>query len=476
MLKNAPPEQDVPLDASAAELLTLLRSGALCAQTLVSASLRRMYRWEEQINAMISLAPDALEQARACDLRRSRGEEAALLGLPVVIKDNINTVDLPTTFGARALRSTQPREDAALVRRLRAAGAVIVGKSSLSEFASSGMTANSLTGQTRNPYDLTRTPGGSSGGSAAAVAMGFAAIGIGTDGVNSVRSPASACALVGLRPSAGSVDRTGMGLSSTRQDMPGILVRTAEDAALALGVLRGAPCVLPPCGGLAGRRIALLENNCGSDAQVLAVVEQTRRALRAAGAEVTVLCDDVLDAERMLRKDNVIRFEQKQNTDRYLSDPANGAPVASLEEYLASGTVQPEVYEALASELTPAWSAQSEEYARRLRRAQADHAHVRAWMAQQRLDAVLYPVQRIPVVKCGAPGGQAGRNGIMASCLGFPAVCFPGGFTQPEDTAPLGVPVGMELMGLPGTEEALLSMVNALMNCFPVRRGVPLLI
>ena len=231
MLGNAV-EENVPLQESAVELLAQMRSGKITAESLILASLQQMLKWEKIVNAMISIAPDALQQARDCDDKRNRGVELPLLGLPIVIKDNINVAGLPTTFGARALCDTYPRKDAALVQRLREAGAVIMGKSSLSEFASSGMTANSLIGQTCNPYDLTRTPGGSSGGSAVAVAMGYAAIGIGTDGVNSVRSPASACSLIGHRPSKGSIDRAGIGISSTHQDMPGSIVRTAEDAAL----------------------------------------------------------------------------------------------------------------------------------------------------------------------------------------------------------------------------------------------------
>ena len=474
MLGNAV-EENVPLQESAVELLAQMRSGKITAESLILASLQQMLKWEKIVNAMISIAPDALQQARDCDDKRNRGVELPLLGLPIVIKDNINVAGLPTTFGARALCDTYPRKDAALVQRLREAGAVIMGKSSLSEFASSGMTANSLIGQTCNPYDLTRTPGGSSGGSAVAVAMGYAAIGIGTDGVNSVRSPASACSLIGHRPSKGSIDRAGIGISSTHQDMPGSIVRTAEDAALVYSVLRGKACTLSLSPNLKGCRIALLKNNCGQNTQVISVVHETCKHLQQIGAELVEIDSEILDAERMLRENNVIRFEPKDNTEKYFLNPENGCKIHSFQEYLIFETIQPEVRDTLESEQTPMWSPENPEYFYRLQRTERNRADVDEWMKSEKIDAVLYPMQRIPVVKIGALGGQAGRNGIMASSLGFPAVCFPAGYTAPEISAPLGIPIGMELMGRPGADVLILSIAEKFEKAFRVRRAPTML-
>ena len=156
-----------------------------------------------------------------------------------MLKDNYNTADLPTTGGSAALTGAQPPEDAFVVARLRRAGAIILGKSNMHEFALAGTTMSSLGGQTRNPYDLTRTPGGSSGGTGAAVAANLAVAGTGSDTVNSIRSPASANALVGIRPTRGLVSRAGIMPVSETQDAIGPIARNVADAARLLEVMAG---------------------------------------------------------------------------------------------------------------------------------------------------------------------------------------------------------------------------------------------
>lgn len=460
--------------ADAVELLHAMRREELSSEQLVRYCMNQILKWDGKLNAMISINPDILEKARECDKLRKAGDRRLLLGLPVVVKDNINTKDLPTTLGALALKDGQPKTDAEIVHLLREAGAIILGKASLSEYASSGMTNNSLIGQTYNPYDLTRTPGGSSGGCGAAVAAEYAAAGLGTDGVNSVRSPASANCLVGIRPTKGLISGKGVAPSSDTQDMPGILTRSVQDAALFLAV-----CALGPDPGifdsgygsqiihqmktesLAGKKIALLRNNCGTDPEVLSVVKDTIRRMEEAGVQIIEWEDPVLDAERMLRENNVIRYEQKENIERWLSDPENGFSVQSLKQYLDTGLVVKDIESVLQSVLHMENPLEDENYKKRIARIVSDRKYILKKMENENIDAVCYPSQRVPVVVAGNEKGQIARNGIMASCLGFPAVAFPAGFTKRTSTAPLGIPVGMELMGAPMTDWKLLAILHS---------------
>ncbi len=159
--------------------------------------------------------------------------------MPLILKDNLDTADLPTTGGSVTLRNMVPAADAFVVARLREAGAIVVGKANLTELAYGGTSVSSLGGQTLNPYDLTRTPGGSSGGTGAAIAASYGVLGIGSDTGQSVRSPASACSLVGVRPTRGLISRRGLMPFSPTQDEVGPITRTVEDAARMLDVMAG---------------------------------------------------------------------------------------------------------------------------------------------------------------------------------------------------------------------------------------------
>jgi len=186
--------------------------------------------------------------------------------------------------------------------------------------------------------------------------------------------------------------------------------------------------------------------------------------LKNLGFEILILNDDVLDTERMLLENNVIRFEQKENSDAYFANPKNHAAVSSLKEYLSSGLVQPEVAKTLESEFTPRWSKENPAYKKALSKNENDLLYVKKLMQDKKIDAFLYPMQKIPAVPIAFEKGQMGRNGIMASCLGLPALCFPGGYTKEN------IPVGMELMGRKNEENFLLDIANALNAAFPVRK------
>ena len=208
-------------EATIADLQSAYRSGASTATQVVRTYLERIRAYDQKgpkLNVVIFLNPKALEEAAALDERfRSTGKFVGPMhGIPVLLKDNINTRDMPTTGGSLSLAGYTPSTDATITEKLRAAGAIILAKVNLHEFAIWGETVSSVRGQTLNPYDLTRTPGGSSGGTGAGVAANFATAGLGTDTVNSIRSPASANCLVGIRPTVGLVSRTGMAIRASK--------------------------------------------------------------------------------------------------------------------------------------------------------------------------------------------------------------------------------------------------------------------
>jgi amidase len=192
-------------EASISDVQAAYRSGATTATRVVQSYLARIQAYDQagpKLNVVIFLNPKALDEAAALDryLRKTGKFVGPLHGIPVLLKDNTNTKDMPTTGGSLSLAGYTPATDAVITRKLRSAGAIILAKVNLHEFAIWGETVSSIRGQTLNPYDLTRTPGGSSGGTGAGLAANFAMAGIGTDTINSIRSPASANSIVGIRP------------------------------------------------------------------------------------------------------------------------------------------------------------------------------------------------------------------------------------------------------------------------------------
>ncbi|HEY8357723.1 MAG TPA: amidase family protein, partial [Ramlibacter sp.] len=231
-------------EATIATIHAAYRGGTLTATQLVRGYLARIEAYDRQgptLRAMITINPAALEEAMRLDAEFKAHPDriGPLHGIPIVLKDNFNTKDMPTTGGSVALKDFRPSTDAFTVDRLRRAGAIILGKANMTEFARGGISVSSLGGQVLNPYDLTRTPGGSSGGTGAAVAANFAAVGTGSDTGQSIRSPASACSLVGVRPTRGLISRAGVMPNSFIQDEVGPIARTVEDAARMLDVMVG---------------------------------------------------------------------------------------------------------------------------------------------------------------------------------------------------------------------------------------------
>src|SRR3954466_12757200 len=280
--------------------------GALTAERLVQLCLARIEAYDRKgpsLHAVIALNPKALDTARALDAeRKTKGPRSPLHGIPVVLKDNYNTFDLPTTGGSVLLEGSIPPDDAFVVKKLRAAGAIVLAKVSLSEFASGGA-YSSLGGQTLNPHDLTRSPSGSSGGTGAAIAAAYAPLGFGTDTGGAIRGPATSNGIVGLKPTHGLVSRTGIIPLALSFDTGGPMARSVYDVAIALGIMTGVDASDPATSkseghtradytqelradALKGARIGLARDFLGGDPDVDWVVEASVDAMQKAGAVV----------------------------------------------------------------------------------------------------------------------------------------------------------------------------------------------
>jgi Asp-tRNA(Asn)/Glu-tRNA(Gln) amidotransferase A subunit family amidase len=383
----------------------------------------------------------------------------------------------------------QTPADGFVVKKLREAGAVIIAKSNLHELARSGTTVSSLGGQTKNPYDLTRTPGGSSGGSGAAIAANFAVLATGSDTGQSVRSPSSANSLVGVRPTRGLVSRAGMMPFSTTQDEAGPMTRSVEDAARMLDVMAGYDPDDPitafghgrrpasyvaalDAGALKGARIGLLTDFLGADAihaDVNRVVDQAVATLTSKGA--TVVRVSIPSLDDLTRGLSLMSFEFKAAFDKYLASLGPASPVKSLAEFVARGEFHESMRRGLEGDVKVVDGPGSPEYLRMVERRAMLRQAVMTVMAANRLDAILYPHQKRLVVPIGDE--QAERNGVLSNSTGFPALTFPGGFSPPTATAPIGVPVGLELLGPEWSEPTLFKLAYAFEQATRARKPPP---
>lgn len=449
----------------------------LTCRQLAEAYLERIEAYDKKgpaIRSIIAVNPGALETADRLDreFERSGRLTGPLHGIPVLLKDNVDTHDMPTTAGSASLEGFVPKDDAFLTARLRDAGAIILAKTNLHEFAIWGETISSILGQTVNPYDPTRTPGGSSGGTGAAVACNMGLAGIGTDTINSIRSPSSACSLVGIRPTIGLVSRAGIVPYSLTQDTAGPICRTVEDAVRVLDVIVGydpadtetawsvgrragsyADSLKP--GGLRGKRIGVLESFFGKEAYNEPVNQVVRSALpflEKGGAVLIPLAEEI-DSGWLTKEVSVHLDDFKAHLDGYLSSLGSNAPVHSMEEVLAGGKYHPGIEENMHAAMklsvgTPAY------LEKRMRQTEM-RTRIMNLMAAYKLDAIVYPHQQQLVCKIGS--GQQQRNGVLCSVTGFPSIAVPAGFA-PSPDAPLGVPVGMELIGRPFSEPTLIEI------------------
>jgi Asp-tRNA(Asn)/Glu-tRNA(Gln) amidotransferase A subunit family amidase len=486
--------QTMPFDAREATIDSVhhaLYSGLSTCRDVVSSFIARIEAHNDRTNAIITLNPNALNIADTMDEKLSAGNATgSLFCIPILLKDNYDTADMPTTGGNLALAKSQPTQDAPSVVAFKQAGAIILGKANLHELALEGISVSSLGGQTINPYDSTRTPGGSSGGTGAAVASSFCVFGTGTDTVNSLRSPASANSLCSIRPTKGLITRTGIIPISTTHDVIGPIARSMKDVAVALTVMAtpgydaadNETALVPAANrdidyaaslsgaSLKGLRIGVLNGffNRTNSSEVTPVNNAMDRLMTRLGAEGVTLVpinETIYNATAIQAAYDVQRYEYRQLMNEYLQRPSLGGqhPKTLNELYsrkAANGTggeflVLPSQYEYVNTALVSSTS--NSTYAgRQLGIRNLTIALLNTFAANE-LDAIIYPEQKNLVVKLGSPS-QSGRNGILAALTGTPVVTIPAGFSDATQDAPIGVPIGMEILGRPFDEEKLLGI------------------
>jgi amidase len=470
-------------------------SSTSSSRALVQACLRRIEaidRHGPQLRSVIELNPEALALAAALDdERRSKGPRGPLHGLPVLLKDNIATGDrMGTSAGSLALDGVRAPRDAHLVARLREAGAVILGKTNLSEWAnirSSHSTSgwSSRGGLTRNPYALDRNTSGSSSGSAAAVAASLAPMAVGTETDGSIVSPASICGLVGIKPTVGLISRDGIVPISQTQDTAGPMTRTVADAALLLSALAGpderdaATSETKPADytrfldakRLAGARIGVVRAMFGQDDAVKSVIEQSLRVLKAQGA---VLVDPVelKNTEKYGEAElELLLFELKAGLAAYLPAFAPGAPVRTLDDVIewnrkhaqrelrwfgqdlferaqAKGGLDTQAYRDV------------RETCRRYSRVEG----IDAVMDEHKLDALVAPTGG-PAWLTDLINGDHASAGFSspAAVAGYPHVTVPAGLVY-------GLPVGLSFVGRAFAEPTLIGLAYAFEQAAKARR------
>ncbi len=446
-------------EASIAEEQKAMAEGRVTSKALVEAYLTRIAAFDRRgsrLNALITLNPNALREAEALDRERaSKGPRGPLHGIPVIVKDNYSTADMQTTAGTMALIGFVPSRDAFQVRKLREAGAVIIGKSNLHELASGITTVGSAFGQTLNPYDPSRNPGGSSGGTGAAIAASFAAAGMGTDTCGSIRIPASVNNLYGLRPTKGLSSIAGIVPLSTTQDVGGPLARSVSDLAAMLDATIGEdpddaathlqsgqarPKFMDAlkAGALKGARIGVLEplfGDASDDQDVIRVVRAAIDELKREGATVITLA--MPDLQANLDASSVINSEFKEDLAKYLATSGN-PPVHSLNEIVQGGLFH-SALEGIFNARVNSKGRDSAEYRIALTKRSLLQQTIVKLMDDQKLDALVYPTLRRKPAPIGAP--QGGSTCQLSAATGFPALSMPAGFTTD------GLPVGVELLG-----------------------------
>jgi Asp-tRNA(Asn)/Glu-tRNA(Gln) amidotransferase A subunit family amidase len=477
------PPRFVLEEATIASVHEAMRAGSLTCRSLVEQYLARIEVHDKQgaaLNAIILVNPDALKTADDLDRQfRQGGLVGPMHCVPVIVKDNYETSDMPTTAGSLSLKDMRTGKDAFVVKRLRDAGAVMIGKSNMAEFAFSPVETVSsiLPGYTRNPYDTARVTAGSSGGSAAALAANFALIATASDTGDSIRGPAAHQALVGLRSTMGLVSRGGVVPLNLAADIAGVLTRTVADSALALQVIAGEDTNDPAttagrgkvtadyAGGLRrdalrGARLGVLHQAYDTptlDPEVDGVFKRALGELRHLGAEV-IDPVEVAGLDALRRNQGGGCSQLKHDLNQYLAGLGDKAPMKSLEEIIKSRRFHPSIQQRLESSQTsedvpgqsPGCKAR-DEFREKLR------AAVVKMMEDHRLDALVYPTWSNPPRLIGdlnTPGGD--NNQFFAPSTGFPAITVPMGYTRNNT-----LPAGLQLFGRPWSESLLLRLAFA---------------
>jgi amidase len=495
---------DEDCQASIAQLQAGLQSGRWTSRRLVERCLERIEALDRRgptLRAMLALNPDALSIAARCDAERAAGRSLGPLhGIPIVIKDNIDTGDrMPTTAGSLALEGSLAARDAFVVARLRSAGAVLLGKTNLSEWANLRSTRSThgwsaLGGLSRNPYALDRSACGSSTGTAVAVSAGYVAAGVGTETDGSILCPSSTCGLVGLKPTVGLISRGGMIPISSSQDTPGPMARSVEDVAVLLQAMAGVDPADPACAarpredyrralsadGLKGARLGVARKFFGVNPQLDRLMEQALAVLRSAGATLVDPADLPTHGKLEDLELVVLLYELKAGLDAYLA--ARRAPVKSLAEVIAFNEAHADrelrffgqdlfLKAQAKGPLSSLEYLQALEACRRLSRREG----LDAILGKERLDALVAPTGGSgcgPTWTTDLINGDPSFGGVFswtpAAVAGYPSITVPAGSLS-------GLPVGISFLGAAWSEATLLRLAYAFEQATHHRRTPRLL-
>jgi amidase len=470
------------LEATIEDIHAAFESKRITCRELVNLYIRRIEAYDKEgphLNAVQTVNSRALEEAERLDAAyASSGRVGSLHCVPVLLKDQVETSDMPTTYGSVIFKDFVPRREATITTKMKKAGAIILGKTTMGEFAAGYL--GSAFGIVRNPFDPARSPSGSSSGTGSGIAANFAAVGIGEDTGGSVRGPAAFNSLVGLRPTVPLVSRFGMMPATPSQDTLGPIARTVKDAALLLDVIAGydpndpvtayAAGQVPPTytaflkkDGLQGARLGIIREpfdpkaDTASDdyKKVKAVMDKAIADLKRLGAEVVdpVTIPDLKDRVKKGFDDNL--FETEPAVDAYLTKHPN-APAKSLREILVTGKIVPSRSSRLMANVGK--TTEDPGYLKVLLVREETRQIVLKLMADDRLDALVYATYDHPpaIIRPDALTNPSfldladpGNNRRLAPMLGFPAMSVPAGFTTD------GLPVGIEFMARPFAEPTL---------------------
>ena len=484
-------------DATIADINAAFDAGTLTSEALVERYLARIEAYDQagpQLNAVLWLNDKALATARALDReRRDSGPRSRLHGIPVVLKDNVDTGDMPTTAGSTLLAGSIPPDDAYIVKKLRDAGAIILAKLNMSEFASGGA-MSSLGGPIRNPHDVRRSPSGSSGGTGAAIAASYAQTGIGTDTGGSVRGPSTANGIVGLKPTHGLLSRDGIIPLALSFDMAGPMARHVYDIAVMLNVMTGIDPADPATqksegrvaddytaaldpDALRGARIGIARDVLGQDREVDWIIEASLEAMRKAGATIVDVRFPqwLLDVKGQLY--TTIRWREfRAQIPQYLATLEPGYP-KTLDELVAksmemtspteAGRPNPPRWDLMRREDASGSIDDAEYIAVRDHGLPLVRGIVLGLMDSDNLDAIVYPTspRRPSLVDGGRGGGGGGPSATnFANLTGFPDMILPAGFTSNR------LPVGISFLGRPFSEARLLGLGYAFEQITKARR------
>jgi Asp-tRNA(Asn)/Glu-tRNA(Gln) amidotransferase A subunit family amidase len=478
----------VPLRAATFDLQTAtiedinraMDAGALSSEKLVQLYLARIAAYDKQgpnINAVITLQPKALEIAQALDReRKEKGPRSPLHGIPVVLKDLFDTKDMPTSCGFLLLKDSQPIYDATVVQRLRDAGAIILAKVNMSDWFGSPKRGDQSTvlGRTSNPYNLELTPGGSSGGTGAALAAAFAQLGLGSETGVSIRNPTSNNSVVGLAPTRGLIPRTGQTMTSFTQERCGPMARSVYDVAAMTDIVAGfdaedlltivAPGSTPDASyttflkkdGLRGARIGVFRDlfrKGDMHAEGIALIETAIEQMKAAGA---VVIDNVslgIDLFPLLEATRTNYYEAQFSYDLYFRRLGPGAVIHNVDELLSKGgdLVKPSIakgYKEFRSLM------HHPDFIARRETQETLKCEVIALMEKYRLDALVHPFKSMPPPPHLDRGVE--QDNPLSSVTGLPAVLVPAGYTKQQNG-----PIAIEFLGRPFAEPTLFKLAYA---------------